>query len=402
ISHEKERDPELSQQGRAVEPAAPENQDTALSAETVSEPDITAPGAESSGQPNEQRSDMSGSVVPAEPEQQRRTRKERGLVVSEEDKATNSDSTPSALRKFEKNDVKRQGEGANQDLREENFAEKEYVENISHEKERDPELSQQGRAVEPAAPENQDTALSAETVSEPDITAENDTTILSEKGKVVEEIDEKASARAKLDEKATKNKGATSSPPTSLHFPPVASGNDNNRAARTAPGAESSGQPNEQRSDMPRSVVPAESEQQSRTRTDTKETTLDKERSLDKEREARANKEISLLKKSKHNVSQQGKATRKDLKERSLPANTTEKTPHKKRELFEQPLSPINKPGLRENRTHHTVSKGDTLWKISEQYTGSGFNYPDVAKKNKIPNPDLIYPKQQVTLPVKK
>ncbi|MCI5158509.1 MAG: LysM peptidoglycan-binding domain-containing protein [Candidatus Electrothrix sp. AUS1_2] len=52
--------------------------------------------------------------------------------------------------------------------------------------------------------------------------------------------------------------------------------------------------------------------------------------------------------------------------------------------------------------THHTVSKGETLWKISEQYTGSGFNYPDVAKKNKISNPDLIYPDQQVELPAKK
>ncbi|MCI5121891.1 MAG: LysM domain-containing protein [Candidatus Electrothrix sp. AUS4] len=51
---------------------------------------------------------------------------------------------------------------------------------------------------------------------------------------------------------------------------------------------------------------------------------------------------------------------------------------------------------------HHTVSKGETLWGISEQYTGSGFNFPDVAKKNKISNPDLIYPNQEVELPAKK
>jgi len=60
-------------------------------------------------------------------------------------------------------------------------------------------------------------------------------------------------------------------------------------------------------------------------------------------------------------------------------------------------MSPVNGTS-----THHTVSKGDTLWEISEQYTGSGFNYPDVAKKNKITNPDLIYPNQQVALPAKK
>ncbi|MCW5202454.1 chemotaxis protein CheW [Desulfobulbus sp. US4] len=59
-------------------------------------------------------------------------------------------------------------------------------------------------------------------------------------------------------------------------------------------------------------------------------------------------------------------------------------------------MSPVN--GISDH-TSHTVSKGDTLWEISEQYTGSGFNYPDVAKKNKIANPDMIYPNQQVILP---
>ncbi|WP_339133020.1 MAG: LysM peptidoglycan-binding domain-containing protein [Candidatus Electrothrix sp. GW3-4] len=63
------------------------------------------------------------------------------------------------------------------------------------------------------------------------------------------------------------------------------------------------------------------------------------------------------------------------------------------------PMSPLYGTS---DQTYHTVSKGDTLWKISEQYTGSGFNYPDVAKKNKIANPDLIYPHQQVKLPAKK
>ena len=61
-------------------------------------------------------------------------------------------------------------------------------------------------------------------------------------------------------------------------------------------------------------------------------------------------------------------------------------------------MSPVNGTS---GHTLHTVSRGDTLWEISERYTGSGFNYPDVAKKNKIANPDLIYPDQQVTLPVK-
>jgi nucleoid-associated protein YgaU len=44
----------------------------------------------------------------------------------------------------------------------------------------------------------------------------------------------------------------------------------------------------------------------------------------------------------------------------------------------------------------YEVKRGDTLWGISERYTGSGFNYPDVARENQIPNPDLIYPRQKI------
>jgi nucleoid-associated protein YgaU len=44
----------------------------------------------------------------------------------------------------------------------------------------------------------------------------------------------------------------------------------------------------------------------------------------------------------------------------------------------------------------HNVEKGDTLWNISKRYTGTGFNYPHVAKENEITNPDLIFIKQKV------
>ena len=44
----------------------------------------------------------------------------------------------------------------------------------------------------------------------------------------------------------------------------------------------------------------------------------------------------------------------------------------------------------------HKVEKGDTLWNISKRYTGTGFNYPHVAKENQITNPDLILIKQKV------
>ncbi len=44
----------------------------------------------------------------------------------------------------------------------------------------------------------------------------------------------------------------------------------------------------------------------------------------------------------------------------------------------------------------HDVKKGDTLWDISKRYTGTGFSYPGLAKENKIPNPDLIFPMQKI------
>jgi chemotaxis signal transduction protein/LysM repeat protein len=62
-----------------------------------------------------------------------------------------------------------------------------------------------------------------------------------------------------------------------------------------------------------------------------------------------------------------------------------------------QTTPPADVPPLKDdmlNRSHHTVNKGDTLWKISERYTGSGFNYHDVARVNKISDPDLIQGKR--------
>lgn len=46
----------------------------------------------------------------------------------------------------------------------------------------------------------------------------------------------------------------------------------------------------------------------------------------------------------------------------------------------------------------YIVVKGDTLWIISERFTGSPFNYPRIAGENRIANPDLIYPGQKIRL----
>lgn len=50
----------------------------------------------------------------------------------------------------------------------------------------------------------------------------------------------------------------------------------------------------------------------------------------------------------------------------------------------------------------HTVVKGDTLWAIAKKYYGNGSQYPKIhnANKDKVKNPNLIYPGQVLTIPV--
>lgn len=50
----------------------------------------------------------------------------------------------------------------------------------------------------------------------------------------------------------------------------------------------------------------------------------------------------------------------------------------------------------------HTVVSGDTLWAIAKKFYGNGSQYPKIynANKDKIKNPNLIYPGQVLTIPV--
>jgi LysM repeat protein len=47
----------------------------------------------------------------------------------------------------------------------------------------------------------------------------------------------------------------------------------------------------------------------------------------------------------------------------------------------------------------YTVVSGDTLWAISERFYGDGSKYQVIADASGIPNPDLIYPGQVLTIP---
>ena len=49
----------------------------------------------------------------------------------------------------------------------------------------------------------------------------------------------------------------------------------------------------------------------------------------------------------------------------------------------------------------HTVKKGETLGKIAKHYYGDAMKYKDIfsANTDKLKNPDLIYPDQELVIP---
>ncbi|MBI1869513.1 LysM peptidoglycan-binding domain-containing protein [Candidatus Gottesmanbacteria bacterium] len=47
----------------------------------------------------------------------------------------------------------------------------------------------------------------------------------------------------------------------------------------------------------------------------------------------------------------------------------------------------------------YVVAQGDSLWKISLRAYNNGYGWTRLASENKIPNPDLIYPGQNLKIP---
>lgn len=54
-----------------------------------------------------------------------------------------------------------------------------------------------------------------------------------------------------------------------------------------------------------------------------------------------------------------------------------------------------------EDNTFYTVRRGDCLWIIARNFLRKGILFTTIAKENKIENPDLIFPKQDLKIPVK-
>ncbi|MBI2103759.1 LysM peptidoglycan-binding domain-containing protein [Candidatus Woesebacteria bacterium] len=62
---------------------------------------------------------------------------------------------------------------------------------------------------------------------------------------------------------------------------------------------------------------------------------------------------------------------------------------------------PTEQPTIKrgEGSVEYTVAKGETLWGIAEKQYGSGYNWVDIAKENKLANPNHVEADQKLTIP---
>lgn len=67
----------------------------------------------------------------------------------------------------------------------------------------------------------------------------------------------------------------------------------------------------------------------------------------------------------------------------------------------ETSTAPTSQSAIQSTAQTYTVVKGDCLWKIAKKYYGNGAQYTKIyeANRDKIKNPNLIYPGQVLTIP---
>ncbi|MGD8347568.1 MAG: LysM peptidoglycan-binding domain-containing protein [Lysobacterales bacterium] len=75
-----------------------------------------------------------------------------------------------------------------------------------------------------------------------------------------------------------------------------------------------------------------------------------------------------------------------------------EKTEAKKPQ---EPKPEANPPAAAAQETVHTVTSGETLWKIAEERLGDGSRYMEIFEANRdvLENPDHILPGQELKIP---
>ena len=59
---------------------------------------------------------------------------------------------------------------------------------------------------------------------------------------------------------------------------------------------------------------------------------------------------------------------------------------------------PVKKEMHLEPNGDYIVQPGDTLWGIAKKFYGSGSEYPRIAKKNRIKNPNIIFEGQRLKI----
>ncbi|MCS7091901.1 MAG: LysM peptidoglycan-binding domain-containing protein [Patescibacteria group bacterium] len=85
------------------------------------------------------------------------------------------------------------------------------------------------------------------------------------------------------------------------------------------------------------------------------------------------------------------------LESTSTPTSTNSPTPTKKLEtITPTPTPKANEPSV---SSEHVVASGETLWKISEKYYGTGYDWTKIAKENNIKNPNKIEIGQTLKIP---
>ena len=77
-------------------------------------------------------------------------------------------------------------------------------------------------------------------------------------------------------------------------------------------------------------------------------------------------------------------------------------TQNKPKATVQKPRPAESSPAPKKTAKTHKVVRGDTLWAIAKKFYGKGSQYPKIhnANKDKVKNPNLIYPGQVLTIPV--